>query len=125
MILCPYWMSTTLSGGRRDRGISTRLYALYTVLAFVFVLVISGPHLVHHLPEILPSDNHPAHDEGPQPLPDCLVLAFMQHTPATAGGAACLPLLLHTRQQPPVKPSPDKPKVPRDLSQARAPPDTA
>jgi hypothetical protein len=74
--------------------------ALWTILAFLTLLAVSGPHLVHHLTELHPQEHHHTQDghhppaEHAPPRPDCLVLFLMQHTPVTEAGGALLPILL-------------------------------
>src|SRR5215471_1815372 len=40
------------------RGAGCRLGALWTILSLLTLLVVSGPHLVHHLVEPAPHDDH-------------------------------------------------------------------
>ena len=74
--------------------------ALCTILAFLTLLAVSGPHLVHHLTELHPQEHHHTQDghhppaEHAPPRPDCLVLFLMQHTPVAEAGEALLPILL-------------------------------
>jgi hypothetical protein len=56
--------------------------ALWTSLCLVILIVVSGPHLVHHLVDL--SADHPhSHTNQPQST-DCLVLALMQYSPLVA-----------------------------------------
>jgi hypothetical protein len=72
-----------------------RLSAFCTVLSFLALLTVSGPHLVHHLLEQPPQHNeHHSHAGQAQQWPDCLVLFLIQHTPVAEECAAPLPALL-------------------------------
>jgi len=122
MRLRQYCSAAILLNTRQKKGGSTRLHALYMVLAFFVVLAASGPHRVHHLPELASPGHQHSHDESTQQLPDCPVLFLLQHIPLTEGEAVCLPGLLQTRAPLVVRPSLWKPKESRDVSQARAPP---
>jgi hypothetical protein len=95
-----YLLMRTSSAGRRPgwrdvRRVGVRLQALGTVLALLTLMMVSGPHLVHHLLEHHPQPNHHhAHEGQAQQGPDCLILFSLQHTPAAEGCAAVLPPLL-------------------------------
>jgi hypothetical protein len=95
---------------------------MITILALLVFLAVSGPHLVHHLLELYPSDNSHSHDKGRVPFPDCLVFAVTQHTPVTTGCLALFPVLLPVSQTSPAERPFYQPIVPRYVSQARAPP---
>lgn len=125
MRLRQHGISAILLNARQKGGRCIRLHALYTVLAFCVVLAVSGPHRVHHLPELAPPGHQHSHDESTQQLPDCPVLFLLQHTPLTEGAVVCLPGLLQTHEQLVIRPSLWKPKESRDASQARAPPRTS
>jgi len=106
----------------RARWGALSLSALGTVLALLVFLTVSGPHLVHHLFELYPSDNSPSHDGAAAHFPDCLVFAVTQHIPVTTGCAVLFPVLLPVRESSPVELPFYQPTVPRYVSQARAPP---
>jgi hypothetical protein len=59
--------------------IGDRLIALGVLLCLGILIVVSGPHLVHHLVDWHPRYPHPqTHTSQP---PDCLILSLMQHIP--------------------------------------------
>jgi hypothetical protein len=112
----------------RERRWGGRLSALSTVLALLTLLVVSGPHLVHHFVEQPSQARHHA-SEDPQrqdnhasPRPDCPILFLLQHTPVAEQGEALLPPLLlaagSLATSPPLGPI----DAPRYTAQARAPP---
>src|SRR2546428_10510894 len=74
-----------------DRWGGRRLGALCTMLALLTLLVVSGPHLVHHLADLSPQHDHHTPTGSTPPPPDCLGFFVMQHTPAAAG--VCGPTL--------------------------------
>jgi hypothetical protein len=99
-----------------------RLGALCTLLSLLTLLVVSGPHLVHHLTDLSPQHDHHTPTGSVHPLPDCPVFLVMQHTPvapsvlahaliplATGGPIVCTPPLWMSEAS-------------RYVSQARAPP---
>src|SRR5262245_29767734 len=80
---------------REVRRGGCRLSALCTAVTLLVLLVVSGPHLVHHLLEQHVQHDYPhSHADQPQQWPDCLVLFLIQHTPVAQGCTALLPALL-------------------------------
>ncbi|MGE3537945.1 MAG: hypothetical protein AB7N91_11000 [Candidatus Tectimicrobiota bacterium] len=82
-----------------------RLSALGTLLAFCTLLVLAGPHLVHHATERSAPEAHHTHadqtaHEVPTAPPEtssgphCQVLFLVQHTPLVATGVVVLPFAL-------------------------------
>jgi len=57
---------------------------MWTVLWLLALIAASGPHLVHHLPNLHRQDDHHSHADQPR-LFDCLILSLMQHTPVAEG----------------------------------------
>ena len=99
-----------------------RLSALATILVFLTLLTVSGPHLVHHFTELHPHADQHTHDgHAPQP-PDCHMLFLLQHIPVAEDRIALLPTLLLTGEPIPCPSLLAKTAAPRDTSQARAPP---
>jgi hypothetical protein len=73
---------SSLSGSSLQLASFVRpLIALGALVCFLTLITTSGPHLVHHLADQRPVHPH-SHADKSQ-LPDCLVLALMQHTPVT------------------------------------------
>jgi hypothetical protein len=112
--------------GVRVQGV--HLSAFATFLAFLTLLTISGPHLVHHFTELHPLEDQHTHDSQhthdkhtPQP-PDCHVLFLLQHTPVAEHGIAFLPILLLAAEPLLVISPLVKVEVPQYAFQARAPP---
>jgi hypothetical protein len=105
-----------------------RLSALATLLAFLTLLTVSGPHRVHHLTEVQPpEDQHThegqhTHDSQAPPAPDCHVLFLLQHMPGAEHGRT-FPLMLLLAAEPlRVISLLVKVATPHDAFQARAPP---
>ena len=105
-----------------------RLSALATILVFLTLLTVSGPHLVHHFTELHPHADQPTHADqhtpdghAPQP-PDCHILFLLQHIPVAEAEIALLPTLLLTVEPIPSPSLLTRAETPRDTSQARAPP---
>jgi hypothetical protein len=111
-----------------------RLSAFATLLAFLTLLTVSGPHLVHHLTELHPLEAQHTHDgqhthdsqhthdrHTPRP-PDCHVLFSLQHTPVAESGIAVLPILLLAAEPLLVIPPLLKVEAPQYAFQPRAPP---
>jgi hypothetical protein len=112
------WWQAVRKGGKY---VST----LCTVLTFLTLLVVSGPHLVHHLLAPPPQhDDHHSHDDQPPQGPDCLVLFLMQHTPVAEGWVAPLPAFLLVTERIACVQPPLICAIPQRLFQARAPPFT-
>ena len=113
---------SALPGALQGRRGGRRLGALCTMLLLLTLLVVSGPHLVHHLADPAAQDDHHTHTGPAHPPPDCLVFFVLQHTPLAAGVlansltplAAAEPIVC----TPPVWLS----AAPRYVPQARAPP---
>jgi hypothetical protein len=108
---------------REVRRGGSRLGALCTVLTFLALLAVSGPHLVHHLIEQYPQHDDPhSHAGQAQQRPDCLVLFLIQHTPVAQGCTALLPALLLIAE-PIIYAQPLQVcAMPQHVFQARAPP---
>ena len=121
-----FWTCRTPSWRERHRG--GRLSALSTALALLTLLMVSGPHLVHHLVEQPSQEHHHAsedhqrQDTHASPRPDCLLLFLMQHTPVAEQGEALLPTLLLAAGSLAITPSLGPIDAPRYTVQARAPP---
>lgn len=108
-------------GFLRCCGLGRRLAAWWTMLGLLALITASGPHLVHHLPDLHRQDDHRSHADRPRLL-DCLILSLMQHTPVTEGLLdTCLAPLAVGEQA-----VLDQPRAvleePRSGFQARAPP---
>lgn len=111
-----------------------RLGALCVLFAFCTLLVVSGPHLVHHATELpLPDAPHPYDDQSahndhpsqdaPNPTaPDCHVLFFVRHTPVAASGGLPVLALLHATEPVLALSRQWVSATPPALYQARAPP---
>ena len=98
---------------------------LCTVLTLLTLLVVSGPHLVHHLIEPHPQHNdHHSHDGQARQWPDCLVLFLLQHTPVVEGWGASLPAPLLVIEPIVYAQSLRVYAIPQRAFQARAPPST-
>jgi hypothetical protein len=123
-----YLSMRTSSAGRRPgwrdvRRVGVRLQAFCTVLALLTLVMVSGPHLVHHLFAHPPQHNHHhAHEGQAQQGPDCLIFFSLQHTPVAAGWAALLPPLLLVAEPLACPPPLRVWAVPTHVFQARAPP---
>ena len=79
---------------KEARREGSRLGVLCTILTLLVLLLVSGPHLVHHLIEPPPQHDDSHSHTGQAQQPDCLILFLMQHTPVAQGCAALLPALL-------------------------------
>jgi len=101
-----------------------RLSACATLLAFLTLLTVSGPHLIHHFTESHPQEaRHPHAGHAPQ-APDCHILFLLQHTPVAEHGIALLPILLLAAEPILVISPLVKVEAPQYTFQARAPPAT-
>ncbi|SRR6266498_2194043 len=100
-----------------------RLSAFCIVLSLLTLLAVSGPHLVHHLTEQQPQQDHHAHDAPTPHSPDCPVFFLMQHTPVAAEAAAFLPTPLPAAELLAFVQPRRVSEVPTYAVQARAPPD--
>src|SRR5215471_19678826 len=67
-----------------------RLSAFCIVLSLLTLLAVSGPHLVHHLTEQHPQQEHHSHDAPMQRSPACPIFFLLQHTPVAAEAAVFL-----------------------------------
>src|SRR5262249_26783186 len=74
----------SLLGPPKEHRGGRRLGALCTMLSLLTLVVVSGPHLVHHLADLSPQNDHHTPTGSAHPLPDCLVFLVMQHTPVAA-----------------------------------------
>jgi hypothetical protein len=87
------WQSSPPGFSLRLKSVVRSPIALGAELCFLTLITASGPHLVHHL-----GDQHPgqprSHADKSQQI-ECLVLASVQHSPATeppsAPAAVALP----------------------------------
>jgi hypothetical protein len=77
--------------------VANRLIALFASLCFFVLIVVSGPHLVHHLADLQPGHPHPHTNKSQSP--DCFVHSLMQHTPLAGDAFAPLPASLPTAEQ--------------------------
>jgi len=105
-----------------ERRGGRRLGALCTMLALLTLLVVSGPHLVHHLADLSPQHDHHTPTGSTPPPPDCLVFFVMQHTPVAAGVLAHALTPLAVGEPIVCTPPLWMSEAPRYVSQARAPP---
>ena len=88
----------TLPGVLQGRLVGRRLIALCTLLWLLTLLMVSGPHLVHHFADLSPQHDHHTHSGSAHPPPECVVFLVMQHTPLAAGVLAYT-LIPHTSRR--------------------------
>ena len=100
-----------------------RLSAFSLVLFFLTLLAVSGPHLVHHLIEQHPPQEHHSHDVPTPQSPDCPIFFLMHHTPVAAEAVAFLSTPLPAAELLAVVPPRRVFEAPPYALQARAPPD--
>ena len=112
--------------GLRVAGV--RLYGLVTLLVFLTLLMVSGPHRVHHFTEQHPPGHHHTQegqhtqDDHAPALPDCPVFFLLQHTPVAESGLAFFLTLLCVTESIRSTTTLGKAEAPQYVSQARAPP---
>jgi hypothetical protein len=82
---------------RHGLAITNGLIAVWTLLSFLTLMAVSGPHLVHHLSDLSAGHSH-SHTDQPQST-DCLVLVLMQSTPLVADILPPLPVPFLTAEQ--------------------------
>ena len=99
-----------------------RLGALWTILSLLTLLVVSGPHLVHHLADSAAPDDHHTPAGSAHPPPDCPVFFVMQHIPVAGSVVvhSCTPLA--TAESIICVPPRWMSEAPKYVLQARAPP---
>src|SRR5262249_42362901 len=114
--------SGSLPGRPQAHRDGRRLGALCTMLSLLTLLVVSGPHLVHHLADLSPQNDHHTPTGSAHPLPDCLVFLVMQHTPVAASVLAHALIPLAAGEPIVCTPPLWMSEAPRYVSQARAPP---
>jgi hypothetical protein len=109
---------------RRFETLGRRLQALWVVLSFIALIATSGPHLIHHLPDLYPHQDHHDHDDHhtQSQQTDCLILFLMQHTPLTQGSGYLPPVPLLWNGQVVIDPTRYFPNNLSHVFQARAPP---
>jgi hypothetical protein len=109
---------------RRFEALGRRFQALWVVLSFIALIATSGPHLIHHLPDLYPHQDHHDHDDHhhQSQQTDCLILFLMQHTPLTQGSGYLPPVQLLLHGQVVIDPTRYFPKNLSHVFQARAPP---
>jgi hypothetical protein len=109
---------------RRFEVLGRRFQALWMVVSFIALIATSGPHLIHHLPDLyLPQDHHDHDDHHHQTQQtDCLTLFLMQHTPLTQESGYLLPVQLLLNGQVVIDSTRCLPKNLSHVFQARAPP---
>jgi hypothetical protein len=118
----------TWFGGVTLRLDGVRLRALVTLLVFLTLLTVSGPHRVHHLIEGKPPEHqhthagkHTHHSQAPQ-RPECQILFLWQHAPMAEGGTPGLPAPLLLLERAVSTPRLWVSAAPRYVALARAPP---
>jgi hypothetical protein len=113
----PWWRAV-------GKGVK-RYSAPCTVLTFLTLLGLAGPHRAHHLVEQHPQHDHKhSHDDQAQQSSDCPMLFLIQHTPIAErwGSPLTAPLLVAELIVPAL--SLRICVIPQHVFQARAPPST-
>ena len=115
---------------RRSFSLGRRLQALWTVVGLITLMGASGPHFIHHLPDLYLSQDHQDHADhrdhhdhpDPSPQTNCVILFLLQHTPLQQGSGHLPVLPLWSGDQVAIEPESDLPGSLNSVSQARAPP---
>jgi hypothetical protein len=109
---------------RRFETLGHRFQALWVVLIFIALMATSGPHLIHHLPDLYPHQDHHDHDDhhNQSQQTDCLILFLMQYTPLTQDSGCFPPVQLLLNGQVVIESTCCLAKNLSRVFQARAPP---